>query len=67
MMSDMSKEMSQTEEQYAADIRTSGVLAVNGQAATLTVRKTAKNANGSTTSTTTQEFRINGSECLVSR
>jgi hypothetical protein len=67
MMSDMSKEMSQTEAQYAADIKASGVLVVNGPAATLTVKKTTKDANGSSTSTTTQEFRQNGSECLVSR
>jgi hypothetical protein len=67
MMSDMAKEMSQTEAQYAADIKASGVLAVNGQAATLTVKKTTKDANGSSTSTTTQEFKLDGGQCLVSR
>jgi hypothetical protein len=67
MMSDMSKEMSQTEEQYAADIKASGVLVVNGQAATLTVKTTTKDANGTSTSTRTQEFRLNGNECLISR
>ena len=67
MMSDMSKEMSQTEAQYAADIKASGVLVVNGTAATLTVKKSTKDANGSSTSTTTQEFKTNGGECLVSR
>src|SRR5664279_2413363 len=67
MMSDMSKEMSQTEAQYAADIKASGVLVVNGPAATLTVKKTTKDANGSSSSTTRQEFRLNGNECLVSR
>jgi len=67
MMSDMSKEMSQTEAQYAADIKANGVLVVNGAAATLTVKKTTKDASGSSTSTTTQEFRMTGSECLVSR
>ena len=53
--------------QYAADIKASGVLVVNGPAATLTVKKSTKDANGSSTSTTTQEFRMNGGECLVSR
>jgi hypothetical protein len=39
MMSGMAKEMSQTEAQYTADIQANGVLVVDGQAATLTVKK----------------------------
>jgi len=67
MMMDMGKELSQTEEQYAADIKTNGVLVVDGASATLTVQKKTKDANGTSTSTTTQSFKLNGSECLVSR
>ena len=67
MMSSMMKEMSPTDAQYSADIKANGLLVVDGQAATLTVKKTTKNANGTSTSTTTQEFKLNGSECLVSR
>ena len=67
MMSGMMKEMSQTDEQYAADIKTNGLLVVDGQAATLTVKKTTKNASGTSTSTTTQEFKLNGGECLITR
>ncbi len=67
MMSGMMKEMSQTEEQYSADIKSSGVLVVDGPAATLTVKKTTKDKNGTSTSTTTQNFKIDGSQCLVSR
>ncbi|MGH8799289.1 MAG: hypothetical protein ACREX7_03525 [Casimicrobiaceae bacterium] len=67
MMSGMMKEMSQTEAAYSADIKSNGVLVVDGQAATLTVKKTTKDANGSSTSTTTQNFKIDGSQCLVSR
>ena len=67
MMSEMSKEMSQTESQYAADIKANGVLVVDGASAKLTVTKTTKDANGSSTSTTTQAFQLNGNECLVSR
>jgi len=67
MMSAMSREMSQTEEQYAAEIKVNGVLVVDGASAKLTVTKTTKDANGSSKSTTTQAFQLNGSECLVSR
>lgn len=67
MMSDMAKEMSETEQQFTAEIKTSGVLVVDGQVATLTVQKTTKDANGTSTSTTKQEFILNGGECLISR
>jgi len=67
MMSGMMKATSQTEDRYAADIKSAGVLAVDGQNATLTVKKTDKNKDGSTTSTMTQNFKFDGSQCLVSR
>jgi hypothetical protein len=68
MMSGMMKEMSQTEAQYSADIKANGVLVIDGQAATLKVEKKAKDKNdGSSTSTMTQNFKIEGDQCLVSR
>ena len=67
MMSGMMKEMSQTEDQYSADIKANGVLVVDGSNAVLTVKKTTKDKNGSSTSTMTQNFKIDGSTCLVSR
>ena len=67
MMSGMMKEMSQTEEQYSADIKSNGVLIVDGSTAVLTVKKTTKDKNGSSTSTMTQNFKIDGNQCLVSR
>jgi hypothetical protein len=67
MMSGMMKDMSQTEVQYSADIKAGGVLIVDGQDATLTVQKKTKDASGSSTSTTTQAFKIDGGQCLVSR
>jgi hypothetical protein len=67
MMSGMMKAMSQTEDQYSNDIKANGVLVVDGPSAVLTVKKTTKDANGTSTSTTTQNFRLSGSECLVSR
>lgn len=65
MMSGMMKDMSQTEAQYAADIKSAGVLTVDGADATLAVKKTTKDANGSSTTTTTQGFKIDGSQCLI--
>ena len=67
MMSGMMKEMSQTEADYSTDIKSSGVLVVDGDAGALTVTKKTKDKNGSSTSTTTQKFKIDGSQCLVSR
>lgn len=67
MMSGMMKDMSQTEEQYSADIKSNGVLVVDGPSAMLTVKKTTKDKNGSSTSTMTQNFKIDGNQCLVSR
>jgi hypothetical protein len=67
MMSGMMKAMSQTEDQYAADIKSDGVLAVDGENATLTVKKEVKNKDGKSTETVTQHFRTDGAQCLVSR
>jgi hypothetical protein len=67
MMSGMMKEMSQTEDQFSAEIKSNGVLVVDGQAATLTVQKKTKDANGTSTSTTTQNFKLDGGQCMVSR
>jgi hypothetical protein len=67
MMSGMMKEMSQTEEQYSAAIKANGLLVVDGPSATLTVKKTTKDKSGSSTETMTQNFKIDGSQCLVSR
>lgn len=66
MMSGMAKEMSETEEQYSADIKSNGVLVIDGQDATLTVQKKTKDANGTSTSTTTQKFKLEGGQCLIS-
>jgi len=67
MMSGMMKEMSQTEDQYSADIKANGVLIVDGPTAMLTVKKTTKDKSGSSTSRMTQNFKIEGNTCRVSR
>ena len=55
------------EETLDADIKANGLLVVDGQAATLTVEKTTTDANGTSTSTTTQSFKLDGGQCLISR
>jgi hypothetical protein len=67
MMSGMAKEMSQAPEQYSNDVKANGLLVVDGKQATLTVKTKKQDANGSSTSTTTQNFQVDGSQCLVSR
>ncbi len=67
MMSGMMKDLSQTEEQFGADIKANGLLVVDGEAATLTVEKKTTDANGTGTSTTTQSFKLDGGQCLISR
>ena len=39
----------------------------DGAAATLTVKKTTKDKNGTSTETITQNFKIDGAQCLISR
>jgi hypothetical protein len=67
MMADMAKSMSPSSDEYAADIRKNGQLVVDGAKAVLTVHTTHKDANGSSASTSTQNFRYDGKQCLVSR
>ena len=67
MMNGMAKMMSPTSDEFAAKIKASGVLVIDGQTATLTTKTTTKDKSGSSTESTTQKFRITGSECLVSR
>lgn len=66
MMLGMMKATSQAEAQYSNDIKSNGVLVVDGPSATLTVKKSTKDKNGSNTSTTTQQFKIDGAQCLIS-
>ena len=67
MMTGMMKDMSSSEEDFARDVKANGVLVVDGQAATLTVKKTTKDKNGTMTSTTTQNFKLDGGQCLITR
>jgi hypothetical protein len=67
MMNGMAKMMSPTEDKFAAMIKASGVLVIDGQTATLTTKTTTKDKSGTSTESTTQKFKIDGAVCLVSR
>jgi hypothetical protein len=66
-MSGMMKEMSKTEAQFSAEIKAGGVLTVDGNKATLTVKQEHKDANGTSTQTTTQNYAIDGADCRIER
>ncbi|MFY9821832.1 MAG: hypothetical protein WAM82_10650 [Thermoanaerobaculia bacterium] len=67
MMAAMMKEMSKTEEQFAADIKAGGLLVIEGNQATLTVKQEHKDANGSSTETMTERYVLDGAVCRITR
>lgn len=67
MMTGMAKMMTPDEATFSARIKASGILVVDGPSAKLTTKTTTKDANGSSTETTTQNFKLDGDACLVSR
>lgn len=67
MMAQMSKSMSPSAAEYTDAIRGNGVLTVDGSSAVLKVTQTKRDANGSSTQTMTQNFAMEGGQCLVSR
>ncbi|MEK7315278.1 MAG: hypothetical protein AAB011_03795 [Candidatus Eisenbacteria bacterium] len=67
MLTGMMKEMSVSSAQLSADIKAAGLLVVDGASATLTVKQEHEDANGSSTSTMTQQFKIDGKGCWISK
>jgi hypothetical protein len=67
MMSGMMKDMSKTEAQFSAEIKSNGLLLVEGSKATLTVKQEHKDANGTSTDTLTQNYVIDGANCWITR
>jgi hypothetical protein len=65
MMSGMMKDLSSSEAQFKADIKTGGLLVIDGNSGTLTVKKDTKSADGSSSSTHTQRYEIDGATCRV--
>lgn len=65
MMSEMMKAMAQPEPQFSASIKANGLLAVEGNAATLTVKTEHKDASGSSTETWSEKYALDGGACLI--
>jgi len=66
MMVKMMQGMSQSKSEFSEDIKQHGVLVVDGADATLTVQVQQHDANGSSTSTMTQNYKLDGSTCRIS-
>ena len=66
MMSQMMQAMAQTEEEFSASIQAHGKLVVDGTDATLTVEVKHTDANGSSTETMTERYKVDGKSCLIS-
>lgn len=66
-MAGLAKAMSPSPEQFTAAVKANGVLVVDGESAVLKATTTTKDENGSSTETTTQDFKLTGTECLISR
>jgi len=66
-MAGLAKDMSPSPEQFTAAVKANGVLTVDGDSAVLKATTTTKDKNGSSTETVTQDFKLIGTECLVSR
>ncbi len=65
MFSGMMQATAQSEADFSAAIKASGELVVDGNNATLTVKTTTHDANGSSTETMTERYVIDGSTCAI--
>ena len=62
-MSEMMKEMSSSAAQFSADIKKVGLLVIDGNNGTLTVKKPGPDGKGSHTQT--QRYEIDGDTCMI--
>ena len=67
MLSAMMNKMSLSEAEFSAQIKANGLLVADGPSVTLTVKQETKDDNGTSTSTMTQKFKMDGTACRVSR
>jgi hypothetical protein len=65
MMAELAREMSPSEAEYTAMVKSEGLLVVDDKAGKLTVTRKYQDANGSGTRTISTKFAVNGSECLM--
>ncbi len=63
----MMKDLSVSEAEFKSEIKSGGLLVIDGNSGTMTIKKERKDANGSSTSTITQRYEIDGAKCLVTR
>jgi hypothetical protein len=67
MMAEMMKATSNSAAEFSAAIKAGGLLVIEGNSGTLTVKQEHKDANGSSTETMTQKYVIDGATCRISR
>ena len=67
MMTEMMKATSKSAEQFSAEIKAGGLLVVEGNSATLTVKQEHKDANGTSSETLTQRYVLDGATCRITR
>jgi hypothetical protein len=65
MMTGMMKETSKSEAEFSAAVKAGGLLVVEGSKATLTVKQDHKDANGTSSETTTHLFALDGTTCRI--
>jgi hypothetical protein len=65
MMTGMMQEMAQSEEQFTADVKASGVLTVEEKSGTLEIVKETKDENGTSKETWSQKYVIDGASCQI--
>jgi hypothetical protein len=67
LLSGMVKDHSFSEADFSAQIKADGVLTVDGATASLTLKREVKEASGSSSTTMTQKFQVDGATCKISR
>lgn len=67
MMSEMMKATSKSAEEFSADIKAGGLLVIDGNKGTLTVKQEHKDANGTNSETLTQSYVLDGAVCRITR
>jgi len=65
MISEMLEAMSQSAEDFAADIEAHGVLVIEGDSGVLTLEKVVQDSSGTSTMTMSQGYQIDGANCAI--
>lgn len=67
MISGMLQAMSQSAQDFAADVEAHGVLVIDGDSGVLTLDKVTQDASGRGTMTMSQGYQIDGANCAIAR